>query len=341
MEAVAAICRPSRCDRFEILPGKSVVEIKPRGFDKGTGLREMMSDRAFTGRRPIFVGDDITDNAAFAVLPDFEGIGYSVGGIVPGAIFNFDGPKDVRLWLEDMSRGVTGGGAMINGKGSDYGLDLAVIGNGRTAALLEPSSRSSGGAFRASTAIRCSRRLLAGDEEKGFSDVVLDDLVDVKSARISCATPPIVVTEPDRRRTAARCGSPISRRASRISTASFARRSSIRIIEPIAGTAAHHHPLPADLRLRHADHAVRRSAAITSATGAATMQLRLTTDAPLSYIEREASFVLTRPVTWCSAPTSRFPPRSDRPAASSSTARATTGANGCAGSICPMTGRTR
>jgi hypothetical protein len=40
------------------------------------------------------------------VLPDFKGIGYSVGGIVPGASFNFDGPKDVRLWLEQLSRGV-------------------------------------------------------------------------------------------------------------------------------------------------------------------------------------------------------------------------------------------
>ena len=30
---------------------------------------------------------------------------------------------------------------MINGKGPDYGLDLAVIGNGRQATLLEPSSK--------------------------------------------------------------------------------------------------------------------------------------------------------------------------------------------------------
>ena len=40
---------------------------------------------------------------AFAVLPHFHGIGFSVGGIVPGASFNFDGPKDVRRWLEQLS----------------------------------------------------------------------------------------------------------------------------------------------------------------------------------------------------------------------------------------------
>lgn len=100
LKHVATICRHERCASLEVLPGKLVVEIKPSGYDKGTGLREMMSVPAFTGRKPIFIGDDITDNAAFAVLPEFNGIGFSVGGIVPGATFNFDGPQDVRLWLE-------------------------------------------------------------------------------------------------------------------------------------------------------------------------------------------------------------------------------------------------
>jgi hypothetical protein len=37
------------------------------------------------------------------VLPRYSGVGVSVGGIVPGASFNFDGPKDVRLWLRRLS----------------------------------------------------------------------------------------------------------------------------------------------------------------------------------------------------------------------------------------------
>ena len=102
-KGVTAICKNERCDSLEILPGKLVVEIKPGGYDKGTGLREMMSVPPFTGRRPIFVGDDVTDNAAFAVLPDFGGAGFSVGGIVPGARFNFDGPQDVRRWLRRLN----------------------------------------------------------------------------------------------------------------------------------------------------------------------------------------------------------------------------------------------
>lgn len=104
MKAVTAVCKNERCDSLEVLPGKLVIEIKPGGYDKGTGLREMMSVPPFTGRSPIFVGDDITDNAAFAVLPDYGGTGFSVGGIVPGASFNFDGPQDVRRWLRHLTK---------------------------------------------------------------------------------------------------------------------------------------------------------------------------------------------------------------------------------------------
>ena len=92
----------------KMMDGKSVIEIKPRGFDKGSGLKELMAVPPFAGRKPIFVGDDVTDEAAFAMLPHYAGIGVSVGGLVPGASFNFDGPKDVRLWLETLSRASEG-----------------------------------------------------------------------------------------------------------------------------------------------------------------------------------------------------------------------------------------
>ena len=71
---------------------------------------------------------------------------------------------------------------MINGgKPVDYGLDLAVIGNGRTAALVEPGSRLVWWCFPRFDGDPIFSRLLAGDEEKGFSDVVLENLADVKS----------------------------------------------------------------------------------------------------------------------------------------------------------------
>ena len=63
----------------------------------------------------------------------------------------------------------------------DHGLDLAVIGNCKTAALVDPTSRLVWWCFPRFDAAPVFSRLLAGDEEKGFSDVVLDGMVDYKS----------------------------------------------------------------------------------------------------------------------------------------------------------------
>ncbi len=99
-EAVAEICAEPRPVPLEILPGKAVIEIKPAGFSKGTGVRELMTRPPFAGRTPIFIGDDTTDESVFAIMPDFAGIGFSVGRQVDGADNHFECPADVREWLE-------------------------------------------------------------------------------------------------------------------------------------------------------------------------------------------------------------------------------------------------
>jgi trehalose 6-phosphate phosphatase len=98
-EAVAAVCADYPHAALDVLAGKSVVEVKPRSFNKGTGIRELMKCLPFRGRRPIFVGDDVTDEYAFAVLPEFDGIGFSVGRRLPGVAGYFETPSDVRAWL--------------------------------------------------------------------------------------------------------------------------------------------------------------------------------------------------------------------------------------------------
>jgi trehalose 6-phosphate phosphatase len=99
-EAVSAIVAEHPDSGVEILPGKWVIEVKPERFTKGTGIRHLMHDAPFRGRIPFFIGDDVTDEAAFAVLPQFAGIGYSVGRPFKGAAGVFEDAVAVRNWLE-------------------------------------------------------------------------------------------------------------------------------------------------------------------------------------------------------------------------------------------------
>ena len=46
----------------------------------------------------------MTDEAAFAVVPEFDGMAISVGRMVPGVAQRFEAPSDVRRWLEHIAR---------------------------------------------------------------------------------------------------------------------------------------------------------------------------------------------------------------------------------------------
>jgi len=90
---------------LEMMCGKAVIEIKASGFNKGTGVRDIMHCEAFAGRRPVFFGDDTTDEDAFAALPEFGGVGISVGRLLPGASAFVPCPRDVRRWLAKLADG--------------------------------------------------------------------------------------------------------------------------------------------------------------------------------------------------------------------------------------------
>jgi trehalose 6-phosphate phosphatase len=84
---------------IEVLPGKCVCEIKQPGFDKATGVMELMRHEPFEGRRPIFIGDDVTDESVFAIMHGIGGLAFSVGRRAQGVAGHFDEPRDVRAWL--------------------------------------------------------------------------------------------------------------------------------------------------------------------------------------------------------------------------------------------------
>jgi trehalose 6-phosphate phosphatase len=98
-QAVDSIVAELPNSAYEILPGKFVIEVKPTGFNKGTAVLELMEFSPFKERRPVFIGDDVTDESVFAVMSDIQGIGFSVGRIFPGVTGVFREPADVREWL--------------------------------------------------------------------------------------------------------------------------------------------------------------------------------------------------------------------------------------------------
>jgi trehalose 6-phosphate phosphatase len=109
-EAVSLIRADLPNAPIEVLPGKSVCEIKHSGFNKASGVRELMKHAPFRGRRPLFIGDDVTDETVFAIMPDMNGLAFSVGRRAQGVNGHFDEPSDVRAFLAHLldDAGVSG-----------------------------------------------------------------------------------------------------------------------------------------------------------------------------------------------------------------------------------------
>jgi trehalose 6-phosphate phosphatase len=103
-EAVAALDPALAAQRLEVLQGKAVIEVRRPGADKGAAIRALMAQPPFSGRRPVYVGDDVTDEDAFAVLPEFGGIPVSVGRKFPGVARRFEEPAQVRSWIAAVCR---------------------------------------------------------------------------------------------------------------------------------------------------------------------------------------------------------------------------------------------
>lgn len=75
-------------------PAHAALEIRLRGPGKAGALDRFMGLAPFTGRRPVFIGDDVTDEPAIARATERGGRGLHVGRDFAG------GPAAVRAWLE-------------------------------------------------------------------------------------------------------------------------------------------------------------------------------------------------------------------------------------------------
>ncbi len=100
-ETLVAISKPVSIS-YHIQEGNMVLELMPRGFDKGTAIKMFMQEPPFVGRRPVFVGDDLTDQGGFQSVEDEGGFSIAVGDRVRGQ-FRLDDPAAVRGWLRGIA----------------------------------------------------------------------------------------------------------------------------------------------------------------------------------------------------------------------------------------------
>jgi trehalose 6-phosphate phosphatase len=86
---------------LQLQSGKMVFELKAPWADKGTALSFLMAGPEMAGTRPVFVGDDDTDESAFEAARRLGGAGILVGPSRPtAAIYGLPDVDSTTRWLE-------------------------------------------------------------------------------------------------------------------------------------------------------------------------------------------------------------------------------------------------
>ena len=86
---------------LELQKGKKVVELRPDAVDKGRAIATLMERKPFAGRTPVFLGDDVTDEAGFETVNQLGGYSVKVGRGKTIARYRLDSVSDVKAWLAD------------------------------------------------------------------------------------------------------------------------------------------------------------------------------------------------------------------------------------------------
>jgi trehalose 6-phosphate phosphatase len=82
-------------------PGRMVFEVLPAHVNKGRALESFMEESPFHGRKPLAIGDDLTDEYMFAAAQQLGGLGIRVGSadIPTTATHLLPNPRAVRDWI--------------------------------------------------------------------------------------------------------------------------------------------------------------------------------------------------------------------------------------------------
>ena len=89
--------------QLALQPGKCVVEIKPEGINKGAAIAAFMAEPPFKGSTPVFICDDLTDEAGFRVVNQAEGIAVKVGPGDTVAEWRLADVASVWQWISDIA----------------------------------------------------------------------------------------------------------------------------------------------------------------------------------------------------------------------------------------------
>ncbi|QQA45006.1 trehalose-phosphatase [Pelagovum pacificum] len=85
---------------FELHHSKMAYELRPIGISKDDSIKRIMENERFAGRRPIFFGDDVTDEPALAwIAHQPDGIAAKVGSGETAANYRVHDPSGVRKIL--------------------------------------------------------------------------------------------------------------------------------------------------------------------------------------------------------------------------------------------------
>jgi trehalose 6-phosphate phosphatase len=100
---------------LQLITGKLVVEVMPDGRDKGTAILEYLEEPPFAGRRPVFIGDDRTDEYGFVAVRRHRGWAVKVGSGPTRAQYRLPDVAAVRRWLASLPTSIGLEGRLRNG----------------------------------------------------------------------------------------------------------------------------------------------------------------------------------------------------------------------------------
>jgi len=84
--------------------GAMVAELRPNGATKGDAIKAFMTEPEFGGARPLFMGDDLTDEHGFAAAEGLGGAGILVGPERESAArYRLGSVAEARRWLKEAS----------------------------------------------------------------------------------------------------------------------------------------------------------------------------------------------------------------------------------------------